>query len=154
IVYIGASGVKVYSDYEDIANATIVFSDHSIANITASRATESKKRILQISQEGAFIELDYSMQDITIYRQASLEYILNKGEIKYIQEGVIEKVFVKKEDALKQEQKHFINCILGKEKPLFENELDLRTHTIAKKIMDIIYSQWKTNFSMYPHEKI
>lgn len=151
IVYIGASGTKVYSEYEDVASATIVFADETIANITASRVTENKKRILQISQENAYIELDYSTQDITIYRQATSGYILNKDEIKYVQEAVIEKVFVKKEDALRRELKHFINCIVGKEKPLFNNEVDLRTHTVAKKIMDIIYSQWKTNFSMFPH---
>lgn len=151
IVYIGASGIKVYSEYEDIASATIVFADRSIANITASRATENKKRILQISQEGAFIELDYSTQDITIYRQATSGYVLNKDEIKYVQEALIEKVFVKKEDALRRELKHFINCILGKETPMFSNELDLKTHSIAKKIMDIIYSQWKTGFSTVPH---
>ncbi|MCX8029666.1 MAG: Gfo/Idh/MocA family oxidoreductase [Brevinematales bacterium] len=151
IIYIGASGIKVYSDYEDVANATIVFSDETIANITASRVTENKRRILQISQEGSFIEIDYSTQDITIYRQASSDYILNKDEIKYVQEAFIEKVFVKKEDALKRELRHFINCVLGKEKPMFSNELDLKTHTVAKKIMDIIYSQWRANFSKYPH---
>lgn len=151
IVYIGASGIKVYSEYEDIASATIVFSDESIANITASRATENKKRILQISQENAFIEMDYSTQDITIYRQASSGYVLNKDEIKYVQEALIEKVFVKKEDALRRELRHFVNCIKGKEKPMFSNDLDLKTHIIAKKIMDIIYSQWKTSFSTYPH---
>lgn len=151
IVYIGASGIKIYSEYEDIASATIIFADNSIANITASRATENKKRILQISQEDSFIELDYSTQDITIYRQASSNYFLNKDEIKYIQESVIEKVFVKKEDALRRELRHFINCILGKEKQMFSNELDLKTHTVAKKIMDIIYNQWKEKFSTYPH---
>ncbi|MGC8767110.1 MAG: Gfo/Idh/MocA family oxidoreductase [Brevinematia bacterium] len=151
IVYIGASGIKIYSEYEDIASATIIFSDNSIANITASRATENKRRILQISQEDSFIELDYSTQDITIYRQATSNYFLNKDEIKYVQEAVIEKVFVKKEDALKREQRHFINCILGKESQMFSNELDLKTHIVAKKIMDIIYTQWKEKFSTYPH---
>lgn len=34
---------------------------------------------------------------------------------------------------------------------MFSNELDLKTHSIAKKIMDIIYSQWKTGFSTVPH---
>jgi len=151
IIYIGASGIKIYSEYEDIATATIVFSDSSIANLTASRATESKKRILQISQEDSFIELDYSTQDITISRQSSSGYLINKDEVKYVQEALIEKVFVKKGDALKTELRHFINCILGLEKPLFSNELDLKTHTIAKKIMNIIYSQWKASFSTIPH---
>jgi len=151
IIYIGASGIKIYSEYEDIATATIVFSDSSIANLTASRATESKKRILQISQEDSFIELDYSTQDITISRQSSSGYLINKDEVKYVQEALIEKVFVKKGDALKTELRHFINCILGLEKPLFSNELDLKTHTIAKKIMNIIYSQWKAAFSTIPH---
>ncbi|MEN2998785.1 MAG: Gfo/Idh/MocA family oxidoreductase [Brevinematia bacterium] len=154
IVYIGASGIKVYSEYEDIASTTIVFADQSIANITASRATENKKRILQISQEGAFVELDYSTQDITIYRQASSEYILGKDELKYVQEAFIEKVFVKKEDALRRELRHFINCITGREKPMFDNELDLKTHTVAKRIMDIIYSQWENSFSTLPHQHI
>lgn len=151
IVYIGASGIRVYSDYEDVASATIVFSDESIANVTASRVTENKKRILQISQEGAFIEIDYSTQDITIYRQSMSDYVLNRDGVKYIQEAFIEKVYVRKEDALKRELRHFIDCITGKEKPMFSSELDLKTHIVAKKIMDIIYSQWRSNFSKYPH---
>jgi predicted dehydrogenase len=151
IVYIGAAGVKIYSDYEDIATATLVFSDSSVANLTASRATESKKRILQISQEGSFIELDYSTQDITISRQASSGYFISKDEIKYVQEALIEKVFVKKGDALRSELRHFINCVLGIEKNMFSNELDLKTHIVAKKIMNIIYSQWKTSFGTVPN---
>ncbi len=142
IVSISAYGSKVYSDHEDMATATIEFDDGTIAIITASRITEAKKRTLSISQEGAYIELDYSTQDITIYRQAGTGYFVSKDEIKYVQESLIEKVFVRKEDALRAELRHFVNCIIGKEKPKFDSSLDIKTHIIAKKIMNTIYNQW------------
>lgn len=142
-VDIQAHGSKVYSDFEDVANASIYFENGVVANLSASRVTDNKIRTLAISQEGSFISLDYATQDITIFRQPQTEYMVMKEEIKYKQEAFVERVFVHKENALKLEQEHFIECITNDREPIRHPEADIRALTIAKRIIDEIYVGWE-----------
>ncbi len=144
VVGISAYGHKIYSGFEDVANATIYFANGIIANITASRVSANKIRTLAISQEGSYILLDYMTQEITVIRQPLEEYIVLKEEIKYKQESLVEHVFVHKENnPLKLEQIHFIECIDNGRKPIRNSEADISALKIAKEIMARIYSGWK-----------
>ncbi len=139
---ISAHGHKIYTDYEDVANASLYFDNGVVANIAASRVTDNKVRTLAISQEGAFIYLDYATQDITIYRQPQTEYLVMREEITYKQEALVERVFVHKENALKIELDHFISCISEDQEPKHKPEADIRALKIAKHIMDKIHVGW------------
>ncbi len=143
VASVGAHGHKIYTDYEDIANASIYFENGVVANITASRVSETKARTLTISQEGAFVELDYGTQDIAIYRQPQTEYIVMKDEIKYKQDSFVERVSVHKDNALKLEQIHFIECIQDQREPIRHPEADVRALKLAKEIQEQIYSHWE-----------
>ena len=79
----------------------ILFDSGTVANITASRATEHKVRTLAITQPDAYIFLDYTDQDIQIHRRAASEYVLNRESIRYRQESFVEHLFVHKENPLK-----------------------------------------------------
>lgn len=143
VVDVYASGSKVFSDFEDVATAVIYFESGAVASISASRVTENKIRNLAISQKGSYVFLNYDTQEITITRQPSSDYTVLKEEIKYKQEFLVEKVYVHKENALRLEQLHFIDCIINGKKPDFEPEDDLAAHRIAKKITEKIYRSWK-----------
>lgn len=143
IINIAAHGHKVYTSFEDVANASIYFENGVIANITASRVSENKVRTLAISQEGAYILLDYTTQDITIYRQPLTDYLVLKEEIKYKQESLVERVFVHKENPLKLEQLHFIECIKDGREPIRDSEDDIQALKVAKEITSRIYNSWK-----------
>ncbi len=136
---IAAHGERIYSNFEDIANASIYFENGVVANITASRVSEAKSRTLAISQEGSYVFLNYETQEITITRQPQSEYIVMKEEIKYKQENLVERVFIHKDNALRLEQLHFIECILDECKPIHKPEADVTAHRIAKEIMGKIY---------------
>ena len=142
-VSISAYGRKIYTGFEDIASATIYFENGVIAIITASRVSANKSRTLSISQEGSYIHLDYATQDITVIRQPLTDYVVLKEELKYRQESLVEHVAVYKENALKLEQIHFIECIKDGKEPIRDADADISTLKIAKEITDKIYSGWK-----------
>ncbi len=144
-VDIQAHGTRVYSEFEDLANASIYFDNGVVANIAASRVSANKIRTLTISQEDSFINLDYATQDITIIRQPQTEYVVMREEIKYKQEAFVERVFVHKDNALKLELIHFIECIGEEREPLRHPEADISALKIAKEIMDKIYVGWDIN---------
>ncbi len=133
-----ASGTKAFSEHEDIAVATIQFESGCIANLNASRATQNKVRTLIISQEKAYIILDFSTQDIDIHRQATSAYLMTREELKYKQESFVEKIYVHKDNPLRQEHLHFINCIKGTATPIVDGQTDILTLEIANRILSQI----------------
>lgn len=137
IKQIAASGKKVVSAFEDVATAQITFEDGSIAILTASRLTEHKIRTLAITQKNAYIFLDYSEQDIRIYRSAASKYYVSREEIRYSQEVFIEQLFVHKDNALKLELRDFITRIKNG-KIVLDYEKELKALRTALNIINLI----------------
>src|SRR3982074_2968956 len=98
-----ALGRSMHSSQADVATVQIVFDSGAMATITASRATEEKIRTLAITQPDAYIILDYSHQDIQIYRRAAQEYTLTRESIRYRQASFVEHLLVHKDNPLKLE---------------------------------------------------
>lgn len=138
---ITALGAHVHSAQPDVANVQILFESGTIANITASRATEQKIRTLAITQPDAYIALNYADQDIQIHRRAAAEYVLNRESIRYRQESFVEHLFVHKENPLKLEILHLVNAVrharLSGRVDLGETE-DLRSLAVALEIERMI----------------
>ncbi len=130
-----AVGKKIYSGHEDVATAQILFEGGCVAVISASRVTQNKDRSMRISQKDSFVALNYGDQDLEIHRQASSAYLLTPDEIKYSQESFVEKLHIQKDNPLKMELQHFINCIQGKEKPLVSNENDILALDVTNQIL-------------------
>ena len=130
-----ARGKKVFSKHEDVASATLQFEGGAVASLVASRATQSKVRTLTVSQEKAYIILDFATQDLEIHRQASVASLMIPDELRYKQESFVEKIMIHKDNALRQEHLHFIGCIRGKEKPMVSGYSDIRTLEIMGEIV-------------------
>ena len=129
---------SIYSGREDLANVQICFQNGCIANIVASRATEIKIRTMAITQQDAYIFLDYTDQDIRVHRQASSEHVITRGALRYRQESLIERIFVHKDNPLKLEIKHLIDCsMLGVVRAVSVDE-ELRSLRVALQILDIL----------------
>lgn len=135
---VSASGTSAFTKHEDVAAAVLQFQSGVVATISASRATQNKIRTLTITQEKAYIVLDFGTQDIDIHRQASQAYLMTREEMKYKQESFVEKIFVHKDNPLRQEHLHFYACIAGTQEAMVPGYKDLRTleiaHTILKQI--------------------
>ena len=96
---------------------------------------------MAISQPKAFIHLNFESQDIHIYRGSSTSFFVSSKDITYKQESFVERVLVQKENALKEELQHFAYCILGVTEPIVRGEDDIKTLSIALKIIEKIYEK-------------
>ena len=104
-------GKTLKSQLPDIGTVQLAFENGAIAHLISSRASQIKKRTMVIHQEDAFIELDFTTQDILIHRHATATVKVGNDELQYRQEGTIERIFVYKENPLKAEIEHFIQAI-------------------------------------------
>lgn len=111
VASIEAVGAKVLTDYEDIANARLKFSNGAIANISASRLSAGEMRKIRIFQQDAYISLDYIKKAAVIFKKSGPR----SGAGKRITRSNIP---IKIKDALEQELASFIECIHKNQKPL------------------------------------
>ncbi|MBI3395591.1 MAG: Gfo/Idh/MocA family oxidoreductase [Spirochaetia bacterium] len=132
---VSASGTRIFGPHEDVAVAVLQHQSGAVATLTASRATQSKVRTLTISQEKAYIVLDFATQDIDIHRQATSAFLMTREELKYRQESFVEKIFIHKDNPLRQEHLHYIQCIRGQTTPIVDGGSDIRTLEIAHNIL-------------------
>jgi predicted dehydrogenase len=136
VCHIDAVGKSVKSPHEDIASAVLQFENGAIANITSSRLSETRVRTMSISQQNAFVNLNFETQDINIYRGSSARFfVVSQREIDYKQEFFVERVLVQKENALKEELQHFADCIAGRADPIVSGEDDIKTLEITLEIV-------------------
>ena len=138
VIELSAMGAKVVSNHEDIASVLLKFKNGCVASINASRNTQSKIRTLNITDKNSYITLDFTDQEIELHRQASSNTQMSSNEIRYRQESIVEKIFVHKDNPLKQEHEHFLKCILKRESPQVDGETDIKTLEIAHKILEEI----------------
>jgi predicted dehydrogenase len=107
---INVIGRSIFSERDDLINAQIEFKNGCVANILASRVSQNKVRTLEVTQKESSILLDYTEQEIYVHRQSSSEHQLSPGSLRYKQESLIERIFVHKDNPLKLELKHFVDC--------------------------------------------
>lgn len=138
IVTVNAIGGSVFTKTGDYANVQIQFKNGCVASLIASRVSQEKVRTLAVSQKDAYISLDYGAQELHVHRQASSQYFLSKEELKYKQESMIERVFVHKDNPLKLEVKHFLDCVMKRAERSVSPESDLRSLEVALKVQEIL----------------
>jgi predicted dehydrogenase len=135
---ISAVGAAVVSDVEDVANVQLWFDNGCLATITASRATQEKIRTLAVTQREEYILLNYTDQDIRIYRQGSSEHRLGRGELRYKQEALIERIFVHKDNPLKLEIKHLLDCVTHQATRMVSAEDEIYSLQVTFEIIEMI----------------
>jgi len=99
---IKAVGVKVFSDYEDIANVRISFKHGCIANLTASRVSQKRLRKFRVFSSHLYLSLDYANQRVEVFKkkkQKIIRRLLN----------------IKPDEPLKREIKHFVQLVKKRE---------------------------------------
>jgi predicted dehydrogenase len=141
VEYVHATGSPVYSGIPDLASVHIAFDNNVIANMLVSRVTQKKDRTLSISQEDAFIYLDYTNQDINIYRKGQSQHIFGNRELRYRNEYILERLFVYKDNPLKLEIRNFVQNILGKKERIVTVEHELMSLKLALKVDELLTSR-------------
>ena len=135
VANINVVGSSVFSKRDDLVNAQIEFENGCIANFLASRVSQNKVRTLEVTQKESSILLDYTEQEIFVHRQSSSESQLSPGELRYKQESLVERIFVHKDNPLKLELKHFIDCVAGGQRKIAVKK-ELNSLKIALQILD------------------
>ena len=101
---IQAVGINVLTDKEDIANARLTFANGCVCNVTASRISPEVTRKIRMFTKNAYISLDYAKQEASIYSKD--ERGIHKRNIP-----------IEKEEPLKKELEHFLDCVREDRKP-------------------------------------
>lgn len=137
---IQAMGSPIYTELADYASVNLMFENNSVAHIYVSRISQTKERVMSLHGQDALIELDFTTQDINIYRQGHSQQVLGDREMRYKNEFVHERLFIYKDNPLKLEINHFINCVTGKVPRIVTVEHDLQSLKVALKIDELIRS--------------
>ena len=133
VVGVDAVGIPVLSKSEDIANARLRFANGCVANLTASRVSPERMRKIRVFSGGAqpsYISLDYRAQEGFIYRIARdgeeesslLKKLLAARDSTIVSEFagkriVREPVPIEKDEPLKLELAHFVECVRERQTP-------------------------------------
>ncbi|MCU0784688.1 MAG: Gfo/Idh/MocA family oxidoreductase [Verrucomicrobia bacterium] len=155
VVSVDAVGIPVLSKSEDIANARLRFANGCVANLTASRVSPDRMRKIRVFSGGAspsYISLDYRAQEGFIYRIArdgeEESSILKKVLAAKLGVGkdstivsefagkriVREPVPIAKEEPLKLELQHFVECVRERQTPMVSGESAKRALDLAFEI--------------------
>ncbi len=150
VVSVDAVGIPVLSQSEDIANARLKFANGCIANLTVSRVSTERMRKIRVFSGGpepSYISLDYRAQEGFVFRLAPdgepesslLKKLLHASETTIVSEFggkkiTREPVPITKEEPLKLELQHFVDCVREKQRPLVDGESAMRALDLAFNI--------------------
>lgn len=126
-------GVSVLSAREDIANARLRFANGCVANLTASRISPERLRKIRVfsgGNEPSYVSLDYRAQEGYVYRIARegeqesslLAKFMRAKDSAIVSEFagrriVREPVPIDKEEPLRLELRHFVQCVEARTTP-------------------------------------
>ena len=130
VVDISAYGKKIHTNYEDIASVQMLFENGTFASIHASRITQKKIRTLDLTLPDRYIYLDYSEEDIYIYRKSATKNSRN-NKIRKVIDTNVEQILIEKGNPLKLEIEHFIKTVGEKETSMFSSKQNLRSLKIV-----------------------
>ncbi len=144
-----ASGVRVISSTEDIANCRVMFENGCVANVTASRISARNMRKMRFFQPHAYISVDFLEGFSEVYYLASEHLALPGTELAFSL-GEIEKGLEKKEiryarlekrdvNPLRYELEQFCRAILRDTQPPVTAEDARRALKIAGIILEKIH---------------
>jgi len=155
-------GIPVLSKSEDIANVRLRFANGCVANLTASRVSPERMRKIRVFSgptNPCYISLDYRVQEGYILRLARDDEkessLLKKVLVAKLGVGkdanivsafggkkiVREPVPIAKDEPLKLELQHFVECVRAQQTPMVSGESAKRALDLAFEITRQIQKQ-------------
>jgi predicted dehydrogenase len=154
VTSVDAVGIPVLSATEDIANARLRFANGCVANMTVSRVSPERVRKIRAfcgPTNTCYISLDYRAQEGFIYRIARddeeesslLKKLLASKDTTIVSQFagkriVREPVPITKEEPLKLELQHFVQCVREQQTPVVSGESAKRALDLAFEITRLI----------------
>ncbi|MGC1455259.1 MAG: Gfo/Idh/MocA family oxidoreductase [Nitrospirota bacterium] len=125
---LSAAGVSLMTDEIDMATARIVYHNGCIADITASRISDEKKRLLRIFDGQAIYTSDYQTQKATVSR-------VTAGDIPQL---MVQDISSDRRDTLGDEIRAFVQSVRSGVRPLVSGIEGRRALALARTITDAI----------------
>lgn len=123
----------ISSKSSDFLSSILVLENGTIVNLNINWISPIKKRELIITTEKGLVHLDYINQDLFYYKHPNENSYTDDLFFKR-KEGEMVKISVDKEEPLKRELDHFIDCILHDKQPLVSAKEGLDALEVAEKI--------------------
>ncbi|HEU5395619.1 MAG TPA: Gfo/Idh/MocA family oxidoreductase [Verrucomicrobiae bacterium] len=157
---VDAVGIPVLSRSEDIANARLRFANGCVANLTVSRVSPERMRKIRVFSGGtttpSYVSLDYRAQEGFIYRLADETqkessklaklFALAGSNASLVSEFAGKKILrepvpIAKDEPLKLELEHFVDCVRERQTPMVSGESAKRALDLAFEISRQIQGQ-------------
>ncbi len=132
----GAVSGRFLSPTSDYVSAVLRAGNGSIAEITASKVSQTKYRSLTVSCSDCYIRVDYLRKEIEINRHAVSKYVNDEHNVKYKHESLVERVYVPNSEPLMAEHVDFAECILFNREPLVSGFGGLEALKLAEKVQN------------------
>ncbi len=127
---------SILSELEDYVSAILEFENGVSGIIESNLFTPTQIRTMHITGTKGYAEIDFINQDITIYGNLEKEgHKASKNQILKYSNTIIGRPFVAKNEPLKLELEHFLNCIISNKTPLTDGNEGLKNLEVAKMIM-------------------
>ncbi len=133
--HIASHGACVYSVKPDYVQALVSFENGVLADLTASRITESKVRCAEVMAQNAYIRADFLSRSVDIMRRARLTPDAERS-MGYRQENIVERVYVPLGEPLRAEFSHFAECVMSGQKPRTDGYSALKALCICEQITE------------------
>jgi predicted dehydrogenase len=116
---IEARGLSVFSGTIDHVVALLSYQNGPLFTLTASRVTETKVRVINVTTREAFLQCDLLNKNVQLHRQTTHAYVSqNRRSLKYRQESVVERIQVPFFEPLFLQLEHFLDCVCDGTQPL------------------------------------
>lgn len=137
VAEVTARGAAVHGAVgEDYVTALLTFANGSLASLTASRITQNQVRALEVTTADRLYAVDYSSQELNIFRQGRLGGIADEQAEpgRYLLDVGTERVFVRRVEPLVAELTHFLEAVRRREPPRVDGGAALRVLEVADRI--------------------
>lgn len=116
---VSAHGLSAFSGTLDHAVAQLSFPNGPLLTMSASRVTEQKIRMIEVTCRDVFVQCDLLSKTLSLHRCTIGEYVNSRRRGGgYRQESVVERITVPAAEPLFLQLQHFIDCILLGRRPL------------------------------------
>lgn len=134
---VGASGGCFHSPNFDHVSAELMAPNGSVATVIASKVSQTKYRMLNISCSDCYIKVDFLRKEIEINRRAVGRYISDLQDVTYKQEYLVERVFVPNVEPLMAEHSNFVECINEHKEPMVTAYHGVEALRLARRIQEL-----------------
>ena len=125
---VSAAGTSFITKEIDIASARVIFKNGCVADITASRVSDEKKRLLRVFDGDSVYISDYQTQKAAVARRSG----------NAVPELVVSDVSTDRLDTLGEEVRAFVKSVGAKTRPVVSGVEGRRALALARKITETI----------------